>query len=351
MYAHLIKGFTLVALLFTIYLSNTNKAEAWTPCMPICDFLCTAPAALSMSLSSLASHLDLSKELLANINAINNLSTSLVERNASISAKETVNMTTKITALDGFSFKTTTTLARNAMESAISMDNHIQQLENLSNNVKEDMKSMQSINMLAKGQSDSYLTALAASSTIQKNVEIMDDLRIASDEVQFQNNRYDSHDEQREVVGLLSDISQEIPNPFVTDDVDMKFYMDYQKQLISLYNHEIGPPRTIEEATERIKKRLIIDALNLYIFENASFEGNGLIEDLTMSTLATVARAKADAYKKLMFEKDAIASIDTQTISTLMLTKIIVTSQKNLLLNEILKVKKQKNLLLALDSI
>lgn len=351
MYAHLIKGFTAVVLVLSIYLSSADKAEAWTPCMPICDFLCTAPAALSMALSSLSSQLDLSNELLANIDEINNLSKSLVDRNASISATETLNMSTKITALDGFSFKTSTALVRNAMERAINMDNHMQQLVNLSNNAKEDIKSMQSINMMAKGQSDSFLTSLAASSTIKKNVEVMDDLRIVSDQVQFENNSYVSHDEQREGVGLLSDISQEIPNPFVNEDVDMDFNLDYQKQLVSLYNHEKGPPKSIEEATGRIRKRLIIDALNVHIFENASFEGNGLIEDLTMNTRATVARAKADAYKKLMFDKKAITSIQNQTISTLMLTKIIVTSQKNLLLNEILKVKKQKNLLLALDAI
>lgn len=351
MFAHLIKGFTVALLILTISLSSTDKAEAWTPCMPICDFLCTAPAALSMALSSLSSQLELSKELLANIDEINSLSKSLVDRNASISAAETLNMSTKITALDAFSFKTSSALARNAMESAISVDNLSLQLGNLSNNVKDDIQSSETIDMLAKGQSDSYLSALAASPTIKKNVELMDDLRIVSDQVQFQNNRYDSHDEQREVAGLLSDIPSDIPNPFVTDDVDMDFYLDYQKQLISLYNHENGPARTIKEATSNIKKRLIIDALNLHVFENASFVGDGLIIDMTMNSLATVARAKSDAYKKLMFEKNAIASLENQTISSLMLTKVIVTSQKNLLLNEILKVKKQKNLLLALDHI
>jgi hypothetical protein len=349
LYAHLIKIGGVVAIGVAFFVVNTEKAEAWTPCMPICDFACTAPAAISMSLSVLASHLELSKELIANIEEISNLSTSLVDRNASISAQETLNTNAMLTALDAASTKISTSFQRNAMEREISKNNHSIQLERLHKNKIIGNNADQVSKAAGQGLTDALLTSLAASSTIKNNNDLMDDLLLVSDHLQNNSNDYEEKDEFREKIGLLSDISHDIPNPFISDEVDIQFYKDYQKQITLLYNHERGEPKSIIEANNRIKFRIIIQNLNLHILENTTFDSNGLIEGLTMQSKATVARSKADAYKRLMLDKEALTSLDKQTKGSLLLTKVIINSQKNLLLNEILKVKKQKNLLLSLS--
>lgn len=351
MFAHSIKLGVATALGLTVLLASMDKAEAWTPCMPICDFACTAPAAISMSLSVLSSHLDLSKELLANIDAISNLSASMVNRNASISAQESLNTSIKITAFDAVSTKLSTSMQLNAIENEMLKNNHIIQLDRLSTSNKKADDVTNKIQVMGNRENYSLLTSLAASASMKKNSELMDDLLLVSDQIQTRNNGYKPADEHREKAGLLNELSLEIPNPFVTDEVDMDFYIEYQKQLVLLYNHQSGAPKTISEATDRIKKRLIINSLNLDMLQNASFEGDGSIEALTMHTNATIGRSKAESYKKLMFEKRALTSLERQTESSLLLTNTIVQSQKNLLLHEILTVKKQKNMLLALTMI
>lgn len=351
MFAHSIKLGVATALGLTVLFASMDKAEAWTPCMPICDFACTAPAAINMSLSVLSSHLDLSKELLANIDAIANLSSSMVNRNASISAQESLNNSNKITGYDAVSTKLATSMQLNAIENEMLKNNHIIQLDRLSTNNKKADDVANKIKVMGNRENDSLLTSLAASASMKTNSVLMDDLLLVADQIQTRNNGYKSVDGHREKAGLLSDLSHEIPNPFVTDEVDMAFYLDYQKQLLLLYNHQSDEPTSISDATDRIKKRLIINSLNLDILQNAAFEGDGLIEELTMQTNATIARSKAESYKRLMFEKHALTSLEKQTTSSLLLTNAIVKSQKNLLLHEILTVKKQKNMLIALTMI
>jgi uncharacterized protein (UPF0333 family) len=349
LFAHSIKASVLAAIGVTIYFASSENAEAWTPCMPICDFACTAPSAISMSMQVLSSHLELSKELMSNIEEISSLSKSIVDRNGTISAQETLNNTSRITALDGVSSKLTLALQLNGVEKEYQTNNHITQLDKLSLNGKKENDAREKLNAISKLDTDSLLNSLAASETIKANSKLMDDFLIASDQFQMENSGYLTSDEFREKSGLLSDLSHDFPNPFVTEVVDMDFYMDYQKQITLLYNHQGGLPENINEATRRVRSRLIINSLNLDILQNASFQSDGSIESLTMQTNATVSRAKAESYRRLMYDKQALTSLEKQTKGSLLLTNVIVKSQKNLLLQEILKTKKQKNMLIALS--
>ena len=296
----------------------------------------------------LSSHLDLSAELLSNIEAISNLTTSMVNRNSSISARETLNNTSRITAFDAATAKTSLSLQKSGAEMDFLNNNHITQLGKLSHNDKKKEDAAHLTEAMAKRDADSLISALAASETIRENSNLMDDFLLASDVFLKENNSYDDIDEFREKVGLFSDIEHDFPNPFVTDEVDMDFFMDYQKQLTLLFNHNSGEAKNIYDALSRMKIRLILNSLNIDILQNASFESNGSIEALTMQPYVTVSRAKADIYRRLMIDKAALTALDTQTTGSLLLTNVIIKSQKNLLLQEILKVKKQKNMLLAL---
>jgi hypothetical protein len=331
-----------------LYLVNSDKAEAWTPCMPICDFACTAPAAINLSMQFLSSHLDLSQALMENINSISSLSSSMANRNASISVQESKSNLTRISAYDGIASKVSLTLQMNDIEKDFIQNNHLMQVEKLSKNWKAAEDAVHKTETMGKMKNDSLLNSMAASQTIGRNSDLMDDLLLGSDLFIQENNSFDDINEFREKSGLLADISHEAPNPFVTDEVDISFFMEYQKQLILLFNHNKGEPKDIYDATERLKSRLILNIMNFDILHNTSFESDGSIESLTMQSNATVARAKADLYRRLMLDKHALTSLETQTNGSLQLTNVIVKSQKNLLLQEILKVKKQKNMLLGL---
>lgn len=332
-----------------LYFSFNEDVEAWTPCMPICDYACTAPAAINMAMSSLNSHLELSDAILSNIDAIASLTSSIVERNATISSQEALGSRKRISAYDATSFKVTSSLKVNATESDINTNNQIVQRDVLSFNMKNNSTAQSKMQIVDKSKNHGLLAALSASEIIKQNDNLMNELLLASDLLLVDSNNNLVTDEFREKLGLLSDISHDIPNPFVTEEVDASFYIDYQKQLLLLFNYHNGSPKNIYEAIRRVKSRLILNALNFDILQNVSFESSGDVEGQTMQLTYTNARAKADSYKRLMLEKEALLSLDVQTNGSLLLTNILIKSQKNMLLNEILQVKKQKNMLMALS--
>ena len=349
MFEHSIKVCGGIAISVGLFFAFSEDVEAWTPCMPICDYACTAPSAISMSMSALSSHLKLSKAILSNIDAIASLSSSMAERNATISLQETFSSRRRISAYDATTFKVSSSLQINATENDVDTNNQIVQHDVLSMNKKNNSIAKNATDLVGQSKNDSLLAALSASETINQNDDLMTEFLLASDLLQVDNNQQSATDEFREKLGLLADISHEIPNPFVTDDVDASFFIDYQKELLLLFNYQNGAPKNIYEAIGQVKNRLILNALNMDILQNVSFESNGHVESLTMQARYTNARAKAESYKRLMLEKDALISLDSQTNGSLLLTNVIIKSQKNMLLNEILKVKKQKNMLLALS--
>ena len=97
-----------ILLAFSLVLwefEGVEEANAWQPCMPFCDTMCTGVASLEMSANFASSHSSISSALIENNNKITTLSENSLNALSSIYSQESLNSQDRIRAWDGLSKK------------------------------------------------------------------------------------------------------------------------------------------------------------------------------------------------------------------------------------------------------
>jgi hypothetical protein len=339
-------------LVCSILLFSFEEADTWEPCMPFCDTLCTAPAAVKLSISTVTKYTEMGLELAANSTKIMDLTTKSSEYFSVISTQEQLASQSYITALDGVEKKISTQIEMLGMANVAKTDY-------LATQVLQVKKEIRVVDRLLinnkKGQIKSLAfanNALLMSTEFIKNHDESENLRKKAYHTQRMiPSNLGTNNIIAQRTAMMNEVNLNSENPFIAIKLDKELWEEYQKYVALIYNFTPQDAITsLSSKRTQLKRLVALNALSGFMSENVSIpevDSKSLSQYLGTKSL-TVKNVLFNSYQKHLLDVNTQLQTKVSNELSLLVIHNIQLAQRNMMLNELRKIKQSKNVLSSL---
>lgn len=345
----------LIIISFCLLSFEREQAHTWTPCMPFCDTMCTGVAAVSLTANVASQYSSLSSKLIGNGQSIATLSSSFMDQQANLYSAEITASQSRIRAYDGMAKTVTITLEAGSSTYQKITDHiasemfNIKKSERIGDQVYENSLLESTINLPT---ANNMLTAIPQLSEAIKSHKKR--FKEASKYHLEMANTVTASSEGVQIAVLLNDIDFDIPNPFSVDEIEGKYWDEYQRFIALIFNiKNNGQGQSLINRQNDLKKQFALHALSKSLSETVKIpvERSSELIDLVGESDVTINSALFEQYKQEMMNVNTQTTIKASPVHALLVIYNLQLAQKNLLLKEIRDTKRLKNSLLAISEI
>ena len=323
--------------------------------MPFCDTMCTGVAAISLTSNVAAQYGTLSNQLISNGQSIANLSSTIIDQQASIYSAEYEAHQARVAAYDAMGKVINGDLEKNSITFERMIDNLVSQIFILKKSLRVGDLAVENSK---RANIENILTVNNTLIAIPQLAKAIEQSKIQAKESSAYQIKMSQHigdnNLTNQKLALLRDVDFDIPNPFTAESISKENWIQYQKQLFLTFNMKpFTSNNTLSERQAYLKRQYalsIISKVFSEFIEVPDNEGDDLAL-LTGKNNSTVKEAMFEQYRQHLNDINVQTNTKTAPIDSLLIMANLQLAQKNMLLREIANTKRLKNSLLALSII
>jgi len=315
--------------------------------MPFCDTVCTSPAAVELSIATITKYTLMGLELSTNNTKIVELNTTIAENFAELSTVEQLSSQAFIRALDGVEKNISAQFEKMGIENTA-------KAEHFANTLLVYKKELRVADVALQNSMDTQIS----------NVDFSNDAFLMSTELLLSNQekerlRQKAHQHQllspshigsnniaTQRSAMMNSTDLTMDNPFIENEIDKELWSEYQRYIALVFN--FTPQNSIIDVVgkrEQLKRLFALNTLSTFMSENVFIPNS---ESLKLSKYLgsnsiSVKKTLFNSYQKLLLDSNTQLQTKLSNEKTLLIIHNIQLAQRNMMLNELRKVKLMKN--------